>query len=146
MANPSFDAMEKSVEKLNEDTYRRLSAIEVALDNLTMMFAVKAPLKIPNPRVIFDLAIGGYPIGRLVMARDGVLCRYNSNNGGELPCPLHRRYHSRERNGRRIDLQWHIDDENFIKKHTHPGIVSISNRGPNISVPDPHDGHAAARR
>ncbi|VVA98953.1 unnamed protein product [Arabis nemorensis] len=115
----------------------------------------------PNPKVFFDMAVDGRPFGRIVMELFAdttpktaenfrALCT-GEKGMGRLGKPLHYKgsiIHHIDLNfmfcggdftagdgsgGESIYGNRFFEDENFIRKHTGPGIVSMANRGPDTN-------------
>ncbi|KAH6763768.1 rotamase CYP 3 [Perilla frutescens var. frutescens] len=114
----------------------------------------------PNPKVYFDITIGGKPAGRVVMELFAdttprtaenfrVLCT-GEKGVGRSGKPLHYKGSTFHRvipgfmcqggdftagNGTGGESIYgaKFADENFIKKHTGPGILSMANSGPNTN-------------
>ncbi|KAK4387454.1 Peptidyl-prolyl cis-trans isomerase [Sesamum angolense] len=114
----------------------------------------------PNPRVFFDVTIGGQPAGRVVMELFAdttprtaenfrALCT-GEKGVGRSGKPLHYKGSTFHRvipgfmcqggdftagNGTGGESIYgsKFADENFIKKHTGPGILSMANSGPNTN-------------
>lgn len=114
----------------------------------------------PNPRVFFDMALGGTPAGRIVMELFAdttpktaenfrALCT-GEKGVGKLGKPLHFKGSSFHRvipgfmcqggdftagNGTGGESIYgaKFKDENFVKKHTGPGILSMANSGVNTN-------------
>merc|ERR1711968_102793 len=84
----------------------------------------------PNPVVFFDMEIGGAPAGRIefeLFADVTPKCAENfralctgEKGVGKSGKPLH--YKGSK-----------FPDENFIKKHNKPGLLSMANAGPNTN-------------
>lgn len=113
-----------------------------------------------NPRVFFDLAIGGQPAGRVVMELFAdttprtaenfrALCT-GEKGVGKSGKPLHYKGSTFHRvipgfmcqggdftagNGTGGESIYgaKFADENFVRKHTGPGILSMANAGPNTN-------------
>ncbi|XP_024384002.1 peptidyl-prolyl cis-trans isomerase [Physcomitrium patens] len=113
-----------------------------------------------NPRVFFDVTIGGNPAGRIEMELFAdttpktaenfrALCT-GEKGKNRLGKPLHYKGSKFHRvipqfmcqggdftrgNGTGGESIWgeKFDDENFIKKHTGPGVLSMANAGKNTN-------------
>jgi peptidylprolyl isomerase len=114
----------------------------------------------PNPRVFFDIDIGGAPAGRIVMELYAdtnprtaenfrALCT-GEKGKGRSGKPLHfkdSKFHRVIPNfmcqggdftrgngtGGESIYGEKFADENFIRKHTAPGVLSMANAGPNTN-------------
>ncbi|KAG8377928.1 hypothetical protein BUALT_Bualt08G0084700 [Buddleja alternifolia] len=114
----------------------------------------------PNPRVYFDITVGGHPAGRIVMELFADTTPRTAENFrslctgerglGRSGKPLHYKGSTFHRvipgfmcqggdftagNGTGGESIYgsKFEDENFIRKHTGPGILSMANAGPNTN-------------
>lgn len=111
-----------------------------------------------NPKVFFDVTIGGTPAGRIIMELYAdvtpktaenfrALCTGEKGNGKSSGMPLHFKGSSFHRvipefmcqggdftkhNGTGGESIYgaKFADENFVRKHTGPGVLSMANAGP----------------
>ncbi|KAK2113328.1 hypothetical protein P7K49_007594 [Saguinus oedipus] len=74
-----------------------------------------------NPTVFFDIAVDGEPLGRISFELFADKVPKTAENFRALSTGEKGFVHLREK----------FDDENFILKHTGPGILSMANAGPN---------------
>jgi peptidylprolyl isomerase len=114
----------------------------------------------PNPRVFFDVTIGGSPAGRIVMELYADVCPKTAENFralctgekgmGKHGKPLHYKgsvfhriipnfmcqggdFTAGNGTGGESIYGDKFADENFNKKHVGPGILSMANAGPNTN-------------
>ncbi|XP_057971654.1 peptidyl-prolyl cis-trans isomerase-like [Malania oleifera] len=111
-----------------------------------------------NPKVFFDMEVGGAPAGRIVMELFADTTPRTAENFrtlctgekgiGKRGKPLHFKGSTFHRvipdsmcqggdftnsTGSELIYGQKFADENFIKKHTGPGVLSMANAGPNTN-------------
>ncbi|KAL3532859.1 hypothetical protein ACH5RR_006380 [Cinchona calisaya] len=93
----------------------------------------------PNPKVYFDMSISKAPAGCSVMELYANTTPCTAKNFRILCTNVKgvrksgRRLHRQKLHSRGIDLRNQVPGENFMKKHTGPGILSMDNAEPNIN-------------
>ncbi|ESQ53630.1 hypothetical protein EUTSA_v10027585mg, partial [Eutrema salsugineum] len=134
--------------------------VTLAIGKVKSLFFSLPKMSNPNPRVFFDMTIDGAPAGRIVMELFAdttpntaenfrALCT-GEKGVGKLGKPLHYKgstfhrvipgfmcqggdFTSGNGTGGESIYGTKFKDENFIKKHTGPGILSMANSGPNTN-------------
>ncbi|XP_061362702.1 peptidyl-prolyl cis-trans isomerase 1 isoform X2 [Gastrolobium bilobum] len=88
-----------------------------------------------NPKVFFDMTIGGQPAGRIVMELFADTTPRTAENfralcTGEKGVGRSGDFTAGNGTGGESIYGAKFADENFIKKHTGPGVLSMANAGP----------------
>ncbi|KIY63709.1 hypothetical protein CYLTODRAFT_425864 [Cylindrobasidium torrendii FP15055 ss-10] len=106
-----------------------------------------------RPNVYFDITINGSPVGTVVFALYDSICPHTSRNFRELAtmqhgfgytgCHFHRvipgfmiqtgDFTAHNGTGGHSIYGDKFRDENFKRKHTKPGLLSMANAGPNLN-------------
>ncbi|RZC62812.1 hypothetical protein C5167_024549 [Papaver somniferum] len=85
-----------------------------------------------NPIVFFDMTIGGKPAGRIVMELFADCVPRTAENFRAL-CTGEKGSDTGNGSGGESIYGARFPDENFVKKHTGPGILSMANLGPDTN-------------